>query len=81
MNRTYVVTGAASGIGATTTRYLRERGGRVIGCDLRNADVIANLTTGEGVPSWSTASHACLAVGSTRSLQMPVAVQQRPASR
>ena len=48
MDRTYVVTGAASGIGAATTRYLRERGGRVIGCDLHDADVIANLTTPEG---------------------------------
>src|SRR5438132_580993 len=48
MNRTYVVTGAASGIGAATTRYFQERGGRVIACDLRDADVIANLTTREG---------------------------------
>jgi NAD(P)-dependent dehydrogenase (short-subunit alcohol dehydrogenase family) len=48
MDRTYVVTGAASGIGAATTSYLRERGGRVIACDLRNADVIADLATSEG---------------------------------
>jgi NAD(P)-dependent dehydrogenase (short-subunit alcohol dehydrogenase family) len=48
MDRTYVVTGAASGIGAATARYLRERGGRVIACDLHNADVIADLTTIEG---------------------------------
>ncbi len=48
MNRTYVVTGAASGIGAATTRYLRERGSRVIACDLHEADVIADLATGEG---------------------------------
>ena len=48
MNRTYVVTGAASGIGAATASYLREHGGRVIACDLRNADVIANLATSEG---------------------------------
>ena len=46
--RTYVVTGAASGIGAATTRYLRERGGRVIACDLHDADVIGDLTTAEG---------------------------------
>lgn len=45
MKRTYVVTGAASGIGAATTRFLQERDGRVITCDLRNADVIADLTT------------------------------------
>lgn len=48
MDRTYVVTGAASGIGAATADYLRERGGKVVGCDLRNADVIADLTTSEG---------------------------------
>ncbi|MGC1679292.1 MAG: SDR family oxidoreductase [Candidatus Binataceae bacterium] len=48
MDRTYVVTGAASGIGAATARYLRERGGRVIACDLRDADVVADLTTTEG---------------------------------
>jgi NAD(P)-dependent dehydrogenase (short-subunit alcohol dehydrogenase family) len=48
MDRTYVVTGAASGIGAATARHLREAGGRVIACDLHNADVIADLTTIEG---------------------------------
>ena len=48
MDRTYVVTGAASGIGAATARYLRERGGRVIACDLHDADVVADLTTIEG---------------------------------
>lgn len=48
MDRTYVVTGAASGIGAATANYLRERGGRVIACDLHDADVIANLATAEG---------------------------------
>jgi NAD(P)-dependent dehydrogenase (short-subunit alcohol dehydrogenase family) len=48
MDRTYAVTGAASGIGAATTSYLRERGARVIACDLHNAEVIADLTTIEG---------------------------------
>ena len=48
MERTYVVTGAASGIGAATARYLREHGGRVIACDLCEADVAADLTTAEG---------------------------------
>lgn len=47
-DRTYVVTGAASGIGAATTDYLRQRGGRVITCDLRAADVIADLSTCDG---------------------------------
>lgn len=48
MNRTHVVTGAASGIGAATARLLRQRGARVIACDLRNADVIADLATEQG---------------------------------
>ncbi|AKU95047.1 Short-chain dehydrogenase/reductase SDR [Labilithrix luteola] len=48
MNRTYVVTGAASGIGAATTRYLRERGARVVTSDLRDADVLADLATAQG---------------------------------
>jgi NAD(P)-dependent dehydrogenase (short-subunit alcohol dehydrogenase family) len=48
MDRTFVVTGAASGIGAATARYLRERGSRVIGCDLHDADVVADLATIEG---------------------------------
>ncbi len=46
--RTYVVTGAASGIGAATAAYLRARGGRVIGCDLHDAEVTGDLTTSEG---------------------------------
>jgi NAD(P)-dependent dehydrogenase (short-subunit alcohol dehydrogenase family) len=48
MERVVVVTGAASGIGAATVRYLRERAARVITCDLRDAEIIANLTTTDG---------------------------------
>jgi len=48
MQRITVVTGAASGIGAATTRWLRQRGGRVISSDLHDADVIADLATPEG---------------------------------
>jgi NAD(P)-dependent dehydrogenase (short-subunit alcohol dehydrogenase family) len=47
-DRTYAVTGAASGIGAATAHYLQKCGGRVIGCDLRDAEVVADLATGEG---------------------------------
>ncbi|WP_026342775.1 SDR family oxidoreductase [Nocardia sp. BMG111209] len=46
--RTYVVTGSASGIGAATATMLRERGAEVIGCDLGDADIQADLSTPEG---------------------------------
>ena len=48
MVRTYVVTGAASGIGQATAALLVERGERVIGVDLKNSDVNVDLTTDEG---------------------------------
>lgn len=48
MNRVVVVTGAASGIGAATASYLRQRAVNVITVDLRDADVIADLTTPDG---------------------------------
>lgn len=46
--KTYVVSGAASGIGAATTALLREQGHRVLTVDLRDADVTADLSTPEG---------------------------------
>jgi NAD(P)-dependent dehydrogenase (short-subunit alcohol dehydrogenase family) len=48
MTRTYVVTGAASGIGLATSALLTERGYRVIGVDLHDAEVNVDLATGEG---------------------------------
>src|SRR5215469_3368294 len=48
MDRTYVITGSASGIGAATARLLSGAGARVIGVDLRAADVIADLATEAG---------------------------------
>jgi NAD(P)-dependent dehydrogenase (short-subunit alcohol dehydrogenase family) len=45
---TYVITGAGSGIGAATTARLRADGHRVIGVDLRGADVEADLSTRAG---------------------------------
>ncbi|MFE8013922.1 SDR family oxidoreductase [Streptomyces antibioticus] len=45
---TFVVTGSASGIGAASAARLRESGHRVIGVDLRDADVIADLGREEG---------------------------------
>ncbi len=46
--KTYVVSGAASGIGAATAAMLRDSGHRVITVDQRDADVIADLSTGAG---------------------------------
>lgn len=46
--RTYVITGSASGIGAATQQLLQSRGHRVIGADLHDADVIADLATDQG---------------------------------
>lgn len=48
MSRTYVVTGSASGIGKATRELLLERGERVIGVDIRDADVTVDLSTAEG---------------------------------
>lgn len=48
MTRTYVVTGAASGIGKATSDLLTERGHRVIGVDLHDADVTVDLSTPQG---------------------------------
>lgn len=48
MSRVIAVTGAASGIGAVTARLLRDSGDRVIGVDLRDVEVNADLSTAEG---------------------------------
>jgi NAD(P)-dependent dehydrogenase (short-subunit alcohol dehydrogenase family) len=48
MSRTYVVSGSASGIGAATAKLLRERGDTVIGIDLHDAEVVADLSRREG---------------------------------
>jgi len=44
MARTYLITGAASGIGRRTRELLESQGARVIGIDLRDAEVIADLS-------------------------------------
>lgn len=44
----YVVTGAASGMGRSTAEQLRWEGHRVIGVDLHNTEVQANLSTEDG---------------------------------
>ncbi|MFH8404227.1 SDR family oxidoreductase [Streptomyces sp. NPDC018019] len=47
-SRTYLVTGAASGIGEATAARLRTQGHTVIGADLKDADIHADLATAEG---------------------------------
>ncbi len=48
MTRTIIVTGSASGIGKATAAKLRADGHRVIGVDLKDADIAVDLTTAEG---------------------------------
>ncbi|MFF8594483.1 SDR family oxidoreductase [Streptomyces sp. NPDC015220] len=48
MPRTHLVTGAASGIGRATAALLRARGHTVIGADLQDGDIRADLSTREG---------------------------------
>ncbi len=46
--RTCIITGSASGIGAATAALLRERGQRVIGVDLHDAEIVVDLSTHAG---------------------------------
>ena len=48
MSRLYVVTGAASGIGAATCTLLKERGEKVIGVDIHKTDINVDLSTVQG---------------------------------
>lgn len=48
MARTFIVTGSASGIGLTVCEMLRAQGERVIGIDIHDADINADLSTREG---------------------------------
>lgn len=46
--RTNVVTGSAGGMGIAIRKYLEGKGEKVIGVDVRDAEVIADLSTEEG---------------------------------
>ena len=48
MARTTVITGSASGIGAAIRRRLEDEGDRVIGVDLVDAEILADLSGSEG---------------------------------
>ena len=45
---TYAVTGSASGMGYQVAQKLRDAGHTVIGVDVKQADIVADLSTGEG---------------------------------
>jgi len=46
--KTYAITGSASGMGAATCQRLRDGGHQVIGVDRREADIVVDLGTPEG---------------------------------
>lgn len=48
MSRTIVITGATTGIGAALRGLLQSRGDTVINIDIRDADIVADLTTAAG---------------------------------
>jgi NAD(P)-dependent dehydrogenase (short-subunit alcohol dehydrogenase family) len=48
MSRTYVISGAGSGIGLATKQKLESLGNRVIGIDIKGAEVIADLSESSG---------------------------------
>lgn len=48
MKRTYVVTGSASGIGLATRKKLEALGEKVIGIDIHDAEVVADLSNFAG---------------------------------
>lgn len=48
MSRTYLITGAASGTGKATAAILRSQGHTVIGADLEDSDICADLSTVQG---------------------------------
>ncbi len=48
MSRTYAITGSASGIGAALHDRLEDHGARVVGVDLHDAEVLADLGTIDG---------------------------------
>jgi NAD(P)-dependent dehydrogenase (short-subunit alcohol dehydrogenase family) len=48
MSKTYAITGSASGLGKASADLLRKAGHTIIGIDIKDADIIADLSTREG---------------------------------
>jgi NAD(P)-dependent dehydrogenase (short-subunit alcohol dehydrogenase family) len=48
MSRTYIITGAGSGIGHAAAHLLRQSGNTVVGIDLKGSDITADLSTPAG---------------------------------
>ncbi len=45
---TYAITGSASGMGRETAQRLRDNGHTIIGVDIKDADIVADLSTPDG---------------------------------
>lgn len=63
MTRLIAVTGSASGIGAAIRARLQRDGARVLGIDVRDADVVADLSTAAGRGAASAAVERAAAAG------------------
>lgn len=63
MTRTYAVSGSASGIGKAVAESLSRAGHRVVGIDLRDAEIAADLSTPEGRRACTEALHAAAPEG------------------
>ena len=60
---TYAITGSASGMGRETARRLRDNGHSIIGVDIKDADVVADLSTPDGR---TAAAHRVLELSGNR---------------
>ena len=47
--RTYVITGGTTGIGSAVREQLREQGHEVLNIDYKDGDILADLSTPEGL--------------------------------